>query len=62
MQNSVEYSLATPEDKNGIIKLVKDCELPYEDISEEKLESFIVAKLNNSIIGCILKFLMMMVY
>ena len=50
MQKSIEYSVADSQDKDGVIKLVEDCKLPYEDINEEKLKSFIVAKADNSII------------
>lgn len=53
MKNDVEYSVANPGDILSIVKLVKECGLPYEDINQEKLKSFIVAKINNSIIGCI---------
>lgn len=53
MQDIIGYSFAAPNDKNDIVKLLKESGLPYEDITEEKLKSFIVAKLDTSIVGCI---------
>ncbi len=53
MKDKVEYSLASADDQNDIIKLIKNCELPYEDLNDEKISSFITAKIDNTIIGCI---------
>lgn len=53
MDSNISYSHAKPDDKNEIIELIKNCNLPYEDLNKEKIKSFIVAKSNNKIIGCI---------
>ena len=53
MNGDIDYTHAKPDDKTEIIELIKSCNLPYEDLNTEKLKSFIIAKSDGEIIGCI---------
>ena len=49
----MEIIPAAPQDQQGIQILLRDCELPFEDLSADHLAHFFVIKDRNQIVGSI---------
>jgi amino-acid N-acetyltransferase len=49
----VLYKRAQAQDLEDILEVLRRCELPYSDVSTEKIELFLLAKVDGKVVGTI---------